>query len=290
MKRFVKIFALGLSVLHCCWFFGCTQTKTAPVVDNELKTEKYAPIDIVLNKEDQKEYSEFIDEVSFSSNSMWSTEVYYEKKESVDRLSQIGIKGLPMLIVKSIENENNDDIKESSEQGIALGMSLSRKRLFSATAILRIKFDSFVEPNKNAVLASKNYYTYWTYAKNKLPQIADLNMTAEEKASIYREFGILAVPYVVEEIEKGDSELARFFSLIGAHLTTPEYMNITDTIDPEKHTNTPSPTEEEIEDILLEGGKEFDYKVWYAENKKDLDNLFKFLDAYCAEYEAEQNK
>ena len=36
--------------------------------------------------------------------------------------------------------------------------------------------------------------------------------------------------------------------------------------------------------------EDFDYKVWLSENEEDLDNLFKFLDAYCEEYEAEMAK
>ena len=41
---------------------------------------------------------------------------------------------------------------------------------------------------------------------------------------------------------------------------------------------------------FMDGAEDFDYKAWLEENKEDLDNLFKFLDAYCAEYEAVQNK
>jgi hypothetical protein len=43
-------------------------------------------------------------------------------------------------------------------------------------------------------------------------------------------------------------------------------------------------------DEFMDGAEDFDYKVWLSENEEDLDNLFKFLDAYCAEYEAEMAK
>ena len=134
------------------------------------------------------------------------------------------------------------------------------------------------------MIPSKHYYVRWTHAKNELPKISKSFLSAEEKIEAYREFGIFAVPYVVKEIEKGHTEFEKFFVLIGAHLSTPDYLKIVERTSFEQ----PPPTSEQIDEALLSCAEDFDYKVWLSENEEDLDNLFKFLDAYCAEYEAEK--
>ena len=278
MKNIKKMLILILCVILCLSLFGCGDTHVS-------ENENVSPLDTILTETEQKEYSEFVEGVDFPRD---TDNFYYQKKESVNKLSEIGIKGLPMLIIKSTENEDWNAAKESREQNKSLGTSLSHDRLLTATALMRIHYSDIFTPNNGVVKPSDNYYTYWEYVKEKLPEIADSDMTAEEKVSAYRKFGIFAVPYVMEEIEAGNTELEPFFALIGTHLTTAEYMQLTDRIDPTKYTGTPPPTEEEIDAILIEGAKDFDYKKWYAENKTDIENLEKFLDAYCAEYEAEK--
>jgi hypothetical protein len=53
--------------------------------------------------------------------------------------------------------------------------------MFTISSILRVSYSSFVAPNNGTVKPSDNYYTYWEYVKEKLPEIADSDMTAEEK-------------------------------------------------------------------------------------------------------------
>ena len=39
-------------------------------------------------------------------------------------------------------------------------------------------------------------------------------------------------------------------------------------------------------DKLMANSETFDYRDWLSKNEEDLENLFTYLDAYCAEYEA----
>jgi hypothetical protein len=123
---------------------------------------------------------------------------------------------------------------------------------------------------------------FWKYAKSKLPEIAASDMSYDEKLDKYVEFGFFAVPYVKEELEKGNTEYEKFFSLVGAHLSTADYMKVIEITE----WDQPMPTEEEIEKSLLESGKDFDYKKWLNENEEDLNNLYKFLDEYVKDYES----
>ena len=278
MKNIKKMLILILCVILCLSLFGCG---CSIVTENEKSL-----LDTVLTLEEQQKFDDYIDNVPFTHHPDWSSVLYYGIADSVDKTSEIGLKGLPVLIVKSVELENIFADSDTKDE-IAEGVEVARYRMFTVSSILRVSYSSFVAPNNGTVKPSDNYYTYWEYVKEKLPEIADSDMTAEEKVSAYRKFGIFAAPYVMEEIEAGNTELEPFFALIGTHLTTAEYMQLTDRIDPTKYTGTPPPTKEEIDAMLIEGAKDFDYKKWYAENKTDIENLEKFLDAYCAEYEAE---
>ena len=83
--------------------------------------------------------------------------------------------------------------------------------------------------------------------------------------------------------EKGDKEYEQFFVGLGLHIDVPEFKR--------RMPNYFLSWQERFDTTaFLEGSENFDYKVWLDENEEDLNNLFKFLDAYCAEYEAEQNK
>ena len=275
-KRYTILFICMLLFLS-----GCKAKQTA---DTYKKT-----LDLVLTTQEQETFSNTIDNAFFTSHPSWSSVYYYGIADSVDKISEIGLKGLPVLIVKSVELENILEDSDTKDE-IAEGVEVAWYRMFTSSAILRVSYDTFLAPNGHKVKPSNNYYTYWEYVKKELPKIADSDMAAEEKVSAYRKFGIFAVPYVMEEIEAGNNELEPFFVLIGTHLTTAEYMQLTDRIDPTKYTGTPPPTEEEIDAMLIEGAKDFDYKKWYAENKTDIENLENFLDAYCAEYEAKQTE
>ena len=291
-----KIICVLLAVCLLVLSVGCDSTKTTQSEDlgdssatpPEIRLSVKETLDLVLSAQEQEKFSKVIDNAFFTHHPSWSSVYYWGIADAIDEISKIGLKGLPVLMVKAIEPEDSND--SNTRDDIAEGVALSHYRLYASSAILRVTYDSVIQPNKYVAKPSENYYTYWKYAKEELPEISVSDISSAEKLSAYREFGIFAVPYVVEEIEKGCAELEPFFTLIGAHLSTAEYMHITDITDPEKYANTPPPTDKEIDAILLEGGKDFDYKVWYEENKEDLDNLFKFLDAYCAEYEAEQYK
>lgn len=274
-----------LIIVHLCCIFSFTGCDKSPEIKNN-SPDVVSPIDMVSSKAEQEKYFKFIDSVEYAYYPSWSSVYYYGISKAVDEVSKIELKGLPFLIHKTLKLYNEELVFANGIPSVVL----SKYYAFTAASIVRVKYDNFAKTNNYIYDPSEYYHTYWNHARKELPKVSASNMTDGEKIFAYREFGLFAAPYVIEEIEKGNAELEPFFALVGAHLSTAEYMHIIDITDPEKYTNTPPPTEEEIDAILLESVKDFDYKKWYEENEEDLDNLFKFLDAYCAEFEAEESK
>ncbi len=274
MKAIKQIFCMLICASLICATISCkTQT------NKDL-------LDTVLTTEEQQNYGEIIESASFDAVPWAENISYYMAKDGLESISAIGIKGLPVLIYKTIEIEDIDYLDVNDETEVALGDELARFRLFVFTSMLRVDNYSFSHPiiEQPAIgqKPSEDFYGFWKYAKAELPKISSSDVSIDEKLDKYVEFGLFAVPYVKEEIAWGQSEYEKYFALVGAHLTTADYMKVINSTD----TMTPIPTVEEVEKSLLESGKDFDYKKWLNENEEDLNNLYKFLDEYVKDYES----
>ena len=260
-------------------------SSSADILDEILKdTDGLSSTDVlneILTKEQQDELESTIKGIDFVTFPLRSDIEYSGNVKNIDLLSDIGIRGLPILVTESIKEEEAGKDSEPSES-TAIGYERARFQAFVVCAVCRVKFYD-LPVSKDAMFPSKHYYVRWSRAKEELPKIFKSDTDTDEKIKQYREFGILAIPYVNKEIENGNAEMEKFYPLIGAHLSTSEYLKFTEISDKNINIHTPA----EIDKLLLDGAKDFDYKVWYEENEEDLNNLFKFLDAYCAEYEAE---
>ncbi len=271
---------LKIILLAACIFLSCISCKKA---DPEPFPSRTKLLKEIYTAEEQAAYNSFIDQQKFIPQ-MGGAISYAESIPAFNKLSELELKGAPIIAIKAIENELSKlsayDYPWNDVQGIALG----HIQLFSFVSICRVNQFEFYSPCDQAVLPSLNIYSYYKYSTETLPKILLSDKATEEKLEVYRKSGVFAIPYVKSEIEKGNTQFEKFFPLIGAHLTTAEYMDIVEVTDFEK----PIPTQEEIDFVLMNSSENFDYKVWLSENEEDLNNLFKFLDAYCAEYEAEQ--
>ncbi len=230
----------------------------------------------ILTKEQQTALKSKINDIDFISFPLKSQIEYLGNVDNMDSLSEIGIKGSPVLIAESIKKEQNAIEFSDNEEACF--------QAFVVCAICRVEFYD-LPVSRDAMFPSKHFYVRWKRASEELPKIFSSNIENDERLKKYREFGIFALPYVNEEIKNGNKEMERFYSLIGAHISTAEYLKLTEI----SNENIHPPTSSEADKILLDGAEDFDYKAWLSENEEDLNNLFKFLDAYCAEYEAEQN-
>ena len=241
----------------------------------------------------EEEYSEFIESTEFPGDSRyihWESVLYPKQPEFYNKLSTVGIKGLPVLIEKSLFER--EEIVNNHKTYCA---AILRSKVVEG--VLRVSKSDYYAPRKSTYVDENDrylvLYNFARFSKEDLTETLESTMAFEEKMEIYCKFGIVSVPYVLKELEKGNKEFEEFFILIGAHITTPEYWLITEPYyyheERTGHLRLSGYPAKEIKAAALkehEKAETFDYKVWLEENEEDLNFLYEYLDAYCEEYEA----
>ena len=269
-KRFNILIIL---ICICIGLCGCGTSNLEEDSVNDVK-KPYTLTDY-LSSDEIAQYEKEILSIELSTDSIDWRLSYKEHPEESGLLYHIGIRGLPVLI---------DKTKCFEPPLIDPGVSTEHYRKFwfnGVIALLRCN-ERLLDPGGDGNIEVLDDLLF--NAEERCLKIISSLGSTNSKIKQLREYGLLAIPYVVDEIEKGNSGFERFFTDIGLHLTTEEYMSyISDTYSPIVDRDSAR------YDLIRNHPKaeDFDYKVWLSENEEDLDNLFKFLDAYCAEYEAE---
>ncbi len=281
MKQTTKIICIILAVLLSISTVACKQVSSdlaEQTSSNQLNQTPIDPLEGVMSEEEYAEIQTEINGILQETHTdllPFSGYTYFFLREQSDKLSETaGYKGIPVLIT---EIEKMFDVKDR----------FNDCEFLAATVCALLRVDSLTMKYRkdpgHRIGTKEGFCHRYMDSQEQVPEILKMKIGTEEKIKKLREFGILAVPYVLEEIEKGNDEYASYFTAIGLHMEIPEYMiYMSDRDRLWEHGFE--------QEGFMEGTEDFDYKVWYEENKEDLDNLFKFLDAYCAEYEAEQNK
>lgn len=320
-----KIIALLLSFCIMLSFSGCNNSndpdKDTPsaVVDSTPPAQKV--LNEILTAEEQEEYSLKIDAVEYSPrhgslyipDPMGNQPTYHSMKSSIDQVVEIGIKGLPVLLQKIHDKPDEEIFQGSSETPIpAVGNNLARHWLFTALQMLRIPYwDVSTTLNKNCLQKPSIMLNQaFVYAYDELEKTYNSDKTAEEKLIEYTSFGLLSIPYVMKELDAGNTKYELFFVLIGAHLSASDFAKLASSLsayrsfrivlesakDPsiiedfevsawltEVYEKYPYDKWFEIYEEDFATVKLFDYKKWLSENEEELNALYKYLDAYMAE-------
>ena len=276
MKTFVKIFALLFSLILISTLCSCNQSSEdaleSIVTEDALKS--------IMTAEEINQLSVFADGIEPSYKGEMSAVYYVHVKESADKLSQVGTKGTAFLISELDRFTGRDD--EYLRKGFFSAVTLAIWRT-SPKAVRGAAWQYFDQKEHYNEFEKECIVGFYKQANKRIPKIIAANESLDLKLDKLKTYGIISIPFIVDEINRGHSEYARYFIEIGLHLSTPEFMEffgdllLSDEEKREKIVNHPK-------------AENFDYKVWLSENEEDLDNLFKFLDAYCAEYEAEMAK
>ena len=266
-----KIICVLLAVCLLVLSVGCDSTKTTQSVKETL--------DEIFTQQELQELSAFASGIKPEYKLEMSAVYYYDVKSWADELSKVGIKGTAFLI-SELESFTGDEF-EYIHKGFYASVIFANWRV-SPQNSLGLSW-SYVNQPANNPFEKGCFVGFYRCANERIPKIISSDKEISVKFEELREFGILAIPFIVEEIERGNDEYVGYFREIGLHLSTPEFM---------EHFGNYFLLDEENHMAIINHPKAegFDYKAWLDENKEDLDNLFKFLDAYCAEYEAEQNK
>ena len=270
MKHISKFACIILAVLLLICNVACDRATTDIAQQNPED-----PLEGVITEEEYNVIQTRINDIVQETHMNllpYSGYMYFFEREQSDKLSEaVGYKGLPVLITeieKKVEAEEN-----------YLHCAFCASTVYALLRIDELSISDRESPEyRNCT--KKAFYSLYTNAKTQISDILKKEISTNEKISALRRCGIIAVPYVMSEIEKGNTEFEKYFTAIGLHMETPEYMiYMSDRDRLWEHGFA--------QEGFMDGSEDFDYKAWLEENKEDLDNLFKFLDAYCAEYEAE---
>ncbi len=270
MKTSVKITAIILSLSLLFLLISCDSNKeNSSPQDLSSSIENKSPLDSVMTKEAQDNIKALINSIEPEYDYWKSYVIYNDYKEDSDKLSSVGVQGLP-IILSELEKIEGIDEKIYRCGFLSEG--------FNAIARINGLYVRSVTNNTDDRIGYNGYEkkclsAFYLYSAQEVPKIIATNDVIEAKLEKLREFGLFAVPYVVKEIENGKTEYEAFFVEIGLHLSVPEFMLI---------FGDPNLPYEEIPEKIrnAEGAEDFDYKQWLSENQADLDAMFKFLDAY----------
>ena len=224
----------------------------------------------ILSSEEIKRYRDFINDIAFKS--FFSSHPHYsDSPDEYAQLYTISLKGIPVLIDETSSFNSMEESLPRAQYGDYWQ--------YGTITLLRC-YKWHFKFSGDPLSKSENFYTLFTSAKTDCPQILSSSDSTEEQLKRLRYYGILAIPYIQDRINEGHTEYESFFIEIGLHLTADEFAQIVSVLPPSSTTHY---------DNIRNHPKaeDFDYKVWLSENEEDLDNLFKFLDAYCEEYERE---
>lgn len=273
--RLVKCAMIWIIVISIMVISGCSSPTTATPKPNPLHdiSFEYSESD-VLSDSEYSELEAIIDGVQ-PPDMPWMTYVHYASaREEVKSVCEVGLRGIPVLIDKF-------HILNAPEPPRDKAMFLH----YSIAALLRIQQSTW------AYCPEEYFLNILLEAKTKINDIIASDEDLTQKMSLLREYGVVSIPYVVDEIKKGNTEYEVFFVEIGLHLSPVEFADRIELPINYPSGNVLSPKVDSYEArrkrVRTEGSPEnFDYKVWLKENEDDLKILFKYLDAYCAEYEA----
>lgn len=276
MKRTLFVYILCFILVFVgCGEHGYTDTPKQPTAKEVL--------DEILTEEEQRQIIEHIYDIKFKPH-IFDIQCYTQSQEAHSKLYEISLKELPILVYTTcFFDENRETLN---------GIMTYPNFCFGIIAMLHANEVEFYYSRavSNTDIDWKTYYREWFFAffknaEEECSKVIASDNTIDDKIETLANYGILAIPYVKEEIDKGNLEYEVFFTEIGLHMTTENfatvgcYFNNSELYINHKYS--------EIRDNYP-AAEDFDYKVWLSENEEDLDNLFKFLDAYCAEYEAEK--
>ena len=289
------ILGLLLSVVSCG---SENETQTLKKTEYVLT---YSDTD-VLSNEEYNNIESFINTV-YADFLHVDLVTYDQGPETFDKCMQVGIRGIPVIVDRLKFIENNRDLAndlwfEKCFYGLAAGSShYARFLALCSRGITRsVKYFCMCDESLHGKDdgTATTYYCFLKYAKEKIPEITKSDVEIHKKLKSLSVFGIYALPYVLAEIENGNVEYEEYFIYIGLHISDSEYMKIADenyvsSINSIEHFDSCQKDFDRHISKLLSTGEPntFNYKKWLQENEDDLNILFKYIDDFCVEYEAE---
>ena len=297
MKKYGLYKVVWLLVL-LSYLVGCSKGYPPYVLD-------YSAAE-TLSQEEYDSISTYIDQL----NPEIDTDItYYEQMpETYDRFFEIGLKGVPVVMdrfkIIGKDPKEANKLYRNFSCGVNKGVYAYGNFLqYGLMGITRESTRSCTQTDSDSLHKEKcisgtdtRRYCILSYTKEQIVEIINSNKTTDKKLIALAPFGVYALPYVMAQIDQGNKDYKAYFVYIGLHLSDSEYMSIASDFYLEVPYGYESPEAEQImaeriSALLAKGNpEEFDYKAWLNENEDDLNALYKYMDEFCAEYEAKQTE
>jgi hypothetical protein len=115
-------------------------------------------LDTILTAEEQQYYEDFLDSrrIKHPGNAWPERVLYCTIMQDFDSITEVELKGLPVLIVKSIKEQSDEEIKSDYFDGF----ELARILVDISCSISRIDSDFFYDPNTHSIDIPENYYVF----------------------------------------------------------------------------------------------------------------------------------
>lgn len=109
-----------------------------------------------------------------------------------------------------------------------------------------------------------------TESKIAIPEIIASSHSVEDKIEELSKYGVLSIPYINNQIEKGENEYSSYFTKIGLQYTPEERIDMANSeLEP---SSDPSLTDE-----ISTAKSDFDYEEWNNTNHYDLEILSNYI-------------
>ena len=279
---FKKALCIILSIIIAICFASCGKS--------EYDLRDYSTATVLSNEEYDKARDHILN-IEFTSPDL----LYFSRydasvaQDEVEYISQIGIKEIPVLldVLKEIEDKYHeyDDYESGCWRNQILGIS-------KAALCIMLHADYYVclnsDDSHNAFQQTFGHFIsglksglscFFLTAEAEIPEILESDTDISAKFPKLARFGILAIPYILPEIEKGKTEYEDYFTYIGLHLSNEDFIDVTKGLLYEERWEELQQNED-----FTKGAEDFDYKEWLDENANDIRALLKYTEEYTQEY------
>ena len=273
MFAILKNISVFFVVFCILMLIGCKHPNELSKQSSQVSSEQKPPVQTLEVKNFTSKQYEIYNNLLYKTPNWRDQEVlklvghpffyaYYASKY----ISPSGLKAVPVIITAI--NDNDAEPIDSFE------------KYYWANGLYMILHINPFEGENPAIDTADAICSFYRYSKTQVPKIILSDIAIDQKILELRKFGIYAVPYVIEQMENGNTKYEWFFTAIGLHLNDDifgELAALKYCFSDDMH----------LQADYLDNADKFDYKVWLRENQEDLNALFEFIDAFCVEYEAE---
>ncbi len=283
LKRIVCVcVSLVLCILNC----ACSSGKLCDLSDYTTAT--------VLSDEEYTDIENHISNLEITSpqlNFLSQIGAHHAQPEVI-YISEIGIRGIPVLleVLKELEIQRSNE-ENSHEENVLIMVKQGIFETSMYTILHSTDYHcgkTFVEdaaplhkvPEHSSMQGSKAMMScFFLTAEAEIPKILESDTDIPSKFPKLARFGILAIPYILPEIEKGETEYEKYFTYIGLHLASKDFIKTSISIHYEERWE-----ELQQDENYTKGAEDFDYKEWLDENANDIRALLKYIEEYTQEF------